>query len=104
MKFMVYCPDDEKVISAIIKAASSAGAGWYGRYSQVAFVTHGEGNWKSETGTHPVHGKVGEITRMKSVKIEMPVPSEKAKKVALAIRKVHPWEQVDIEFIQVEEY
>lgn len=104
LKFIVYSPDDKKIVNAIIDAASEAGAGWFGDYSRVAFVTHGEGSWKPEAGADPVDGKVGEVTRKKTAKIEMPVPSEKASAVAKAIRSVHPWEQVDTEFIRVEEY
>lgn len=53
LKFYVYCPDDEKVITAIIDAAAKEGAGVYGNYSQVAFITKGRGNWKSEKGAKP---------------------------------------------------
>jgi len=44
------------------------------------------------------------MTHKATAKIEMPCPSEKALAVAAAIRRVHPWEQVDIEFIRVEEF
>jgi hypothetical protein len=103
MKFWVYCPADNEVIYSIIKSASSAGAGVYGNYSQVAFITHGEGNWRSEIGSNPKQGKIGEVTRAKVAKIEMPCQSKDAKRIAKAIKKVHPWEQVDIEFIQLQE-
>ena len=102
-KFLVYCPDDEKVIKKIIDAASKKGAGVYGNYSHVAFITHGEGNWKSEKGAKPFQGQVGETTRELVAKIEMPCPAKMAKPIAQAIRKVHPWEKVDIEFIRLEE-
>lgn len=102
-KFFVYCPDEEKIIKNIIEAASRYGAGIYGNYSKVAFITHGSGNWKSEEGAHPVEGKVGEITRSPVAKIEMSCLSQKAKQIEKAIKEVHPWEQVDIEFIRIEE-
>lgn len=99
---MVYCPDDQKVINDVINVAAKEGAGGYGKYSHVAFITHGNGNWKSEIGAHPVHGKVGKVTRAKVAKIEMPCPASKAKAIEKAIRRVHPWEQVDIEFVRLE--
>ena len=102
-KFFVYCPDEEKVIYDIIRVASKCGAGIYGNYTQVAYITHGEGNWKSEEGTHPKQGKVGEVTRLPVAKIEMTCPSGKARQIELAIKEIHPWEQVDIEFIRIEE-
>lgn len=102
-KFFVYCPDEEKVINDIIRVASHCGAGIYGNYSQVAHITHGEGNWKSEKDAHPMQGKVGEVTRLPVAKIEMMCSSGKARQIEQAIKKIHPWEQVDIEFIRIEE-
>ena len=99
--FFVYCPDDKKVIDDIILAASNLGAGVYGNYSQCAFITHGEGTWKSEYGAHPVEGKVGEVTRTSVAKIAMSCDRYKAKEIEQAIQKIHPWEQVDIEFIEI---
>lgn len=100
-KFFVYCPDDKKVIHAIIQSASKFGAGIYGNYSHVAFITHGEGNWKTEKGAQPFEGKVGSITRARVAKIEMSCHSSKAKRIEKSIKAVHPWEQVDIEFVRV---
>lgn len=102
-KFFIYCPDGKKLITKIIKVASEFGAGRYGKYSQVAFITHGEGTWKSEKGANPVNGDVGKITHDKVAKIEMICESEDAKRIEEAIKEIHPWEQVDIEFMKIEE-
>ncbi len=98
-RFAVYCPDDPKVIDAIIAAAARFGAGTYGNYSQCAFITHGEGNWKTESGAHPFRGTVGEVTRDPTAEIMMTCEDSAAADVERAIKAVHPWEQVDIEFI-----
>ena len=103
LKFFVYCPDEDKIIKDIIAAASKYKAGIYGNYSQVAFITHGEGSWKSEKGANPVQGKVGKVTRAPVVKIEMTCLSKNAKQIENAIKQIHPWEQVDIEFFRIEE-
>ena len=103
LKFFVYCPEEKPIINNIIKAASKHGAGKYGNYSHIAHITHGEGNWKSEEGAQPYQGKVGEITRMPVAKIEMMCPASKAKEIEKAIKEVHPWERVDIEFIRIED-
>ncbi len=102
-KFFVYCPDDEKIINQIIQAASELGSGIYGNYSQVAYITHGEGNWKTEKGAQPFEGTVGEVTRSLVVRVEMTCLAEKAKLIEQAIKTVHPWEQVDVEFIRIED-
>lgn len=102
-KFFVFCPDDEKIINKIIQVASKNGAGRYGNYSQVAFITHGEGNWKTESEAHPYEGKIGQITRSDVAKIEMICSTENAQSIVKSIKKIHPWEQVDIEFAKIEE-
>ena len=99
LKFYVYCPDDEEVIKQIIRESSTLGAGVYGKYSQVAFLTHGEGNWEPEEGAKPYLGEVGQITRAPVVRIEMTCDKKQADKIVEAIKEVHPWEEVDIEFV-----
>lgn len=103
LKIFVYCPGEEKVINNIINAAAEAGAGVIGHYSHNAFIIKGQGNWKPEVGSDPTIGKVGEITRVNEVKIEMECPAEKAKVVESAIKRVHPYEEVEIEFIKLED-
>jgi hypothetical protein len=86
LKFFVFCPDDEQVIKDVIHAAAEAGAGKIGNYSHCAFILRGQGNWKSEDGSNPTIGKVGEMTRINEVKIEMECPEEKAKAILVAIK------------------
>lgn len=102
LKFYVYCPDERKVVDKIISIASKCGAGTYGKYSHVAFITHGEGNWKTKKGARPFLGKVGTVTRAPVAKIEMTCNRKDAKQIEKAIKAVHPWEQVDIEFVRIE--
>lgn len=101
--FYIYCPDEPKIIDLIIETASKLGAGVYGNYSQSAFITHGDGTWKSEKGAHPYEGAVGEVTRSRVARISMSCNSADAKRIDQAIKRIHPWEQVDLEFIRLEE-
>lgn len=103
LKFFIFCPDDEQVINNIINAAAEAGAGVIGHYSHNAFIIKGQGNWKPEAGSNPTIGKVGEITRANEVKIEMECPEEKAIAVSEAIKNVHPYEKVKVDFIRLED-
>lgn len=103
LKFFVFCPDDEKIISDIINAASAVGAGQIEGYTHCAFITKGQGNWKSPVGSNPTIGKAGEITRADEVKIEMECPEEKALAVSEAIKKVHPYEKVKVDFVRLED-
>ncbi|OGG35268.1 hypothetical protein A2363_02485 [Candidatus Gottesmanbacteria bacterium RIFOXYB1_FULL_47_11] len=98
-QLFVFCPDDETIINKIIDAASNAGAGILENYSHCAFVTRGKSQWKSEQGAHPSEGKVGELTKVTGAKIEMRCSEKKRIAVEKAIRKVHPYEEPDIQFI-----
>lgn len=102
-QLFVFCPDDDSVIEKIIAAASDAGAGVIGNYSQCAFVSRGESRWKTEKGAHPTIGAVGRVSKIKGAKIEMICPGEKMKAIDQAIRKIHPYEEPDIQFVQLEE-
>ena len=95
------CPENERTIKKLIGAASSAGAGKFGNYSRCAIVTTGYGTWKSGKGSHPSIGKVGRISKVRSVKIDMSCPSSKLEAVCNAIRKAHPYEEPNIYFIKV---
>lgn len=103
LKFFVFCPDDGEIISKVIFAASSAGAGRIGNYTECAFITRGKGHWKSEEGATPHIGKVGEVSEIDEVKVEMECSSEQASGVVEAIKRVHPYESVVIDFVEVKE-
>lgn len=103
LKFFVFCPDDKEVVNRVIAAAASAGAGKIGNYSECAFITRGRGHWKSEEGAHPTIGKVGEVSEINEVKIEMECSEVQAIAVVGAIRKVHPYESVVVDFVELRE-
>lgn len=102
-KLFVFVPNNEKEIVKVIEAASNAGAGIIGKYSQCAFITKGFGNWKSEAGSNPTIGKVGEASRIPEVKIEMECPADKTQDVKKAIQNAHSYEEVVIDFIELKE-
>jgi hypothetical protein len=100
-KLFVFSPDKEEVIYSIMEAASEAGAGVIGNYTRCGFYSKGTGNWKPETGAHPTIGKVGEYSHEPEVKIEMICPEEKVHAVKKAIKNVHPYEEPEIDFIEL---
>ncbi len=103
-KFTVFAPDDEKVISSIIDAATKAGAGVVGNYTHCAFVTKGYGTWFPLEGAAPTIGKVGELSKEDEVKIEMECSKEKMKAVFTAIKAVHPYEKIAIDAVSIERF
>lgn len=100
-RIIVDCPDKKKIIDKLLDAASKAGAGRVGNYSRCAIITKGYGTWKSEEGAHPNIGMVGRISRVQSVKIDMPCPSRKVNAVCAALRKAHPYEEPSIYILKV---
>ncbi|MCL5675359.1 MAG: hypothetical protein M1611_01980 [Candidatus Marsarchaeota archaeon] len=96
------CPDKQSLIDKILDEASRAGAGRYKNYSRGAVITRGYGTWKPEKGAHPSIGKIGSVSKVPSVRIEMTCPDGKVKAVCNAIRKVHPYEEPTIYAIKVE--
>lgn len=100
-KLFVFVPNKESDITKVIEAASKAGAGVIGNYSQCAFITEGFGTWKAEKGSNPTIGKVGEVSKVPEVKIEMECPVKAAKRVKKEIQKAHPYEEVEIDFVEL---
>ena len=49
-KLQIFCPNDNEIIQKIISAASNAGAGVMGSYTQCAFVIKGQGQVESRRG------------------------------------------------------
>jgi hypothetical protein len=101
LKLFVFSPDNDEVVSLIINAATSKGAGVIGNYSACAFISKGMGNWKSEEGAHPTIGEVGKMSREPEVRIEMLCPNEHASAVRQAIKLVHPYEEPEIDFLEL---
>jgi len=102
-KLYVFCPDKEEMIISVMDEATKAGAGVIGNYTGCGFYTKGTGNWKSGEGSHPVIGKVGEYSHEPEVRIEMICPNDKAVAVKKAIKSVHPYEEPEIDFVELVE-
>ena len=82
-------------------AASDAGAGIIGNYTGCGFITRGIGNWKSEEGANPTVGQIGAYSHEPEAKIEMICPESKASAIKKAILAVHPYEEPEVDFVQL---
>ena len=71
----------------------------YPGYDRVFSVTETKGTWRPLEGSEPFIGKAGEITVEDELRIDFAVRREDLKKVVLAIRKVHPYEEPAIDII-----
>lgn len=87
----VYCPVAQ--VEDIKFAMFRAGAGRIGNYEACAFEYQGVGQFKALEGAQPKVGQVGEIERVKEVKIEMVCKEECLGRVIAALRQAHPYEE-----------
>lgn len=103
LKLIIFAPNNEKLVTDIIKAASDAGAGVMGTYTNTAFVSTGIGRWMSGKDSNPYIGKPGTLSKVEEARIEMLCKEELALEVKEAVKKVHPYEEPAIEFYKIED-
>lgn len=101
LKLFVFVPDNQEIIDKVMTAATKAGAGVIGNYTGCGFITKGTGNWLSGKGSHPVIGDVGKYSHEPEVRIEMICPHEKAFDIKKSIKSVHPYEEPEIDFVEL---
>lgn len=85
-------------------AIGEAGGGKLGNYSYCAWITEGQGYFLPLEGADPAIGKIGKIEKVEEVKIEFICEESKVKQVIEAIKKVHPYEEVPIDVIQLMDF
>jgi dinuclear metal center YbgI/SA1388 family protein len=96
LKLVVMCPSS--AVQAIIDAASGAGAGLIGEYSRCAFTSPGRGTFVGSESSHPTVGEKGRIEELDETRLEMVLPESKAKAVARAVVRSHPYEEAAYDF------
>lgn len=96
-KLVIYVPQENS--DEVLMAISRAGAGHIGQYSHCSFKTQGEGSFKPLEGSNPYIGSVGEIERVREVKLETIVPGRKIDSVLKAMKKVHPYEEIAYDIV-----
>lgn len=95
VKIVVFVPSSHA--SKVRTAIGKVGGGRIGNYSHCSFSIKGAGRFKPEKGANPTVGKVGKLEKTQEERVEFVCEKEKAKKVLKAIRKAHPYEEVDFD-------
>jgi dinuclear metal center YbgI/SA1388 family protein len=90
-KLVVYVPVGET--QAMIDALAAAGAGRVGYYDRAAWSSTGEETFRPLDGANPTIGKVGEIERLASDRVEMVLPRHRRRAVLEAMRAAHSFEE-----------
>ena len=100
VKIVVFVPETHADI--IREAMGKAGAGRIGKYTFCSFSIKGIGRFKPGKGTNPKIGKIEKLELVKEERIEMVCEKQKLKNVRLAIKKVHPYEEIAIDVYSLE--
>ncbi|MEV6412263.1 Nif3-like dinuclear metal center hexameric protein [Kribbella sp. NPDC051718] len=90
-KIVVYVPvgDTQQMIDAL----AAAGAGQVGDYERAAWSSAGEETFRPLEGANPTIGRVGEIERVASDRVEMVLPRYRRRAVVEALRSAHSFEE-----------
>jgi len=91
-KLVTFCP--VKNAEAIRLALFNAGAGSIGNYKECSFNVEGSGTFTATEGSDPYVGKIGEQHTEKETRIEVVFPSFLQNKIVVALKDVHPYEEV----------
>ncbi len=92
VKIVVFVPLTHTEV--VRNAMGDAGAGFIGNYSHNSFSSRGIGRFLPLDGAHPFIGKVGKKEEVEEERIEVVCERDKAKEVIVAMKKVHPYEEV----------
>ena len=92
IKIVVFVPKTHT--DAVRQAMGDAGAGKIGNYSHCSFSSDGVGRYKPLEGAKPFIGKAGKFEEVTEERIEFVCDKDKAKEVIVAMKRVHPYEEV----------
>ncbi len=85
-------------VDRVIFAASEAGAGNLGNYSDCAFHADGIGLFRPNDAANPTIGSAGQLEQVEESRLEMIVPLDRMRSVEAAVRSAHPYEEPAYDF------
>src|SRR3989338_5121640 len=83
-------------------AMGKAGGGKLGNCSHCSFSVKGFGRYRPEKGAKPAIGTIGKLEKVREERITMVCEKLLLKRVVLAIKKAHPYEEVPVYVYAVE--
>lgn len=91
--------------SELVKMAMfQAGAGKIGNYDYCSFETIGSGQFRALAGANPTVGIVGELEKVRELKVEMVCEDAVIRDVVLALKKNHPYEIPAYDIIKLADF
>ena len=98
-KIAFFVPEN---VSEVVKSAMfNAGAGRIGNYDHCSFETIGVGQFRALAGATPSIGTVGELEKVRELKVEMVCEDALIREVLLALIKNHPYEMPAYDIIKL---
>lgn len=85
-----YVPED--YADKVKEAMFAVGAGALGNYTCCSFESEGIGQFKPMTGSLPFLGSIGEIEKVKEIKVEMICQESALIEAVSALKQTHPYE------------
>ncbi len=99
-KLTVFVPETH--LDILRDAVSAAGAGSIGSYSDCTFTAHGEGTFLPLPGAKPYLGSVGARAKVAEARLEAIYPPYREEAVLVAMRQVHPYEEIAYDVLELE--
>ena len=99
MKLVVFAP--YAVADKVRNALFEAGGGAIGNYNECSFSTNGTGTFNPGEGTNPTIGEQGKREKLEEERIEIIYPVYLREKIVDAMLKVHPYEEVAYDLLQL---
>jgi dinuclear metal center YbgI/SA1388 family protein len=98
-KLVVFVPVD--ALDRVVNAIYAAGAGAIGNYRDCGFHGEGTGTFTPLAGARPAIGKRGRAEKVREMRFETLVPTEKLDAVVAALKAAHPYETPAFDIFEV---
>lgn len=92
VKLVVFVPIDHTEV--VREALGNAGTGKIGNYDFCSFSSRGVGRFRGNENSNPNIGTIGKYESVEEERIEVVLPFEILDQVIIAMKAVHPYEEV----------
>lgn len=93
----------ESSADAVRSAMAEAGAGRIGNYDCCSFSYVGEGRFKGNANANPTIGNIGALEVVQEVAVQVIVEEKMLSQVLMAMKEVHPYEEVAYDVVALAE-
>lgn len=100
VKLVVFAPVEN--CEPLVEAMEKAGTGRFGNYAGCTFSTEGQGTFRPLEGAAPRIGQIGELERVREVRIETLVEKHRLPSVLEKVLRIHPYEMPAYDVLPVE--